>query len=176
MLTKPLGTGVVATAIKAGACPARLMTDAVESMAQLNRDAAEAALANGARAATDITGYGLTGHLGNMVRASGVSARLEADSVPVLDGAADLVEKGFVPGGTRRNQADAEAWLTYEGAVSETQKILLADAQTSGGLLICSRPDRTVALLKDLEDRGVEGAVVGRICAEPAGRIVTSGR
>ena len=172
VLTKPLGTGIVATAVKAGKCPAGLLGDAVEWMARLNRGAAEAAVAHGARAATDVTGYGLIGHLRNMARASGVSARVEASGVPLLDGVADLVDAGHVPGGTRRNQTDAESALSIEGEVPETVQILLADAQTSGGLLICSPPERTEELLGALDEAGDVAAVVGEVVEGAAGDVV----
>ena len=174
VLTKPLGSGIVATAIKAGTCPPTVLRAAVEMMAHLNRDAAEAALAAGARAATDVTGYGLVGHLGNMLRGSDVSARIEAAAVPVLDGVGALVEAGHVPGGTRRNQDDAADTVSYGDGVSDVTRILLADAQTSGGLIIAIRPDRTAALLGELEARGEQGAVFGKVGAGPAGRIAIS--
>ena len=172
VLTKPLGTGIVATAVKAGKCPPALLDAAVESMARLNRGAAEAAIAAGAHAATDVTGYGLTGHLGNMARASGVAARIDAARVPVLDGAKDLVEAGHVPGGTRRNRSDAAATVSHGSDVPETTRVLLADAQTSGGLLIACPPERTARLVEELEDRGELAAVVGRMTEGAAGRIV----
>ncbi len=172
VLTKPLGTGIVATAVKAGTCPPALLDAAVESMARLNRGAAEAAIAAGAHAATDVTGYGLTGHLGNMARASGVAARIDAAQVPVLDGAADLVVAGHVPGGTRRNRSDAAANVSHDGSVPETTRVLLADAQTSGGLLIACPPERTARLVEELEDRGELAAVVGRMTEGTAGHIV----
>ncbi len=172
VLTKPLGTGIVATAIKAGKCPPGLLAAAVESMTRLNRGAAEAAVAAGTRAATDVTGYGLTGHLGNMARASGVSARIDAANVPVLDGVGALVEAGHVPGGTRRNLADAAGSVFYEGDISDTTRLILADAQTSGGLLIACAKDRTATLVGELRARGEVAAVVGRITAGPPGNIV----
>ena len=172
VLTKPLGTGIVATAIKAGKCPPMLLEAAVESMARLNRDAAAAAVAARAHAATDVTGYGLTGHLGIMARASGVSARIEAARVPMLDGIADLVEAGHIPGGTRRNLADAAPFVSYEGEVSETTRLILADAQTSGGLLISSAPDRTDGLLDELRAGGDIAAVIGQMADGPAGHIL----
>ena len=132
VLTKPLGSGIVATAVKAGACPAGVLRAAVEMMAHLNRAASEAALAAGARAATDVTGYGLIGHLGNMLRASGVAARIDSASVPVLDGVVELAVGGHVPGGTRRNQADAADSVSYADEVDDVTRTLLADAQTSG--------------------------------------------
>lgn len=174
VLTKPLGTGIVATAVKAGQCPPGLLGAAVESMARLNRGAAEAAVAHGARAATDVTGYGLVGHLRNLCRASGVSARIEASGVPIFDGVADLAEAGHVPGGTRRNQEDAESALAMEGEVPETVRILLADAQTSGGLLICSPPERTAGLVRELEEAGERGVVVGKVTEGAAGHVVVA--
>ena len=172
VLTKPLGTGIVATAVKAGKCPPGLLSAAVESMARLNRGAAEAATEVGAHAVTDVTGYGLTGHLGIMARASGVAAQIEADGVPLLDGVEELVEAGLVPGGTRRNQADGAEIVTVEGDVPETVQVLLADAQTSGGLLIACPPRRTGHLLDVLRDRGDFGVVVGMVTEGTAGHIV----
>jgi len=171
VLTKPLGSGIVATAIKAGACPADVLQAAVEMMAHLNRAASEAALAAGARAATDVTGYGLIGHLGNMLRASGVSARIDSASVPVLDGVVELVAAGHVPGGTRRNQRDAAESVSYAGAVDDATRTLLADAQTSGGLVIASPPGRTAELFAALEARGEGGGVFGRVVEGSAARI-----
>ena len=172
VLTKPLGSGVVATAVKAGACPPAVLRAAVRTMGRLNRAAAEAAVAARARAATDITGYGLTGHLGNMARASGVSARLDAARVPLLEGVRALVEAGHVPGGTRRNREDAAGAVACAGHVDEVTQILLADAQTSGGLLIASPPRHTAALLAELGERGEAGVVVGRLTEDgPPGHI-----
>jgi len=161
VLTKPLGTGIVATAVKKGACPDALLEAAVESMATLNRDAAQAAMAAGARAATDVTGYGLTGHLRNLARASGVSAQITADRVPLLDGVRELAEAGHVPGGTRRNLADVSAHLAFETDMDEIARLLLADAQTSGGLLIACPPDQTPALLQEIAARGARGVEIG---------------
>ena len=176
VLTKPLGTGIVATAVKAGKCPPGLLSDAVEWMARLNRGAAEAARAVGAHAATDVTGYGLTGHLGIMARASGVSARIEAARVPLLEGVEELVEAGFVPGGTRRNRADGAGSVTVEGEVSEAVQVLLADAQTSGGLLISCPPERTEELLRELELGGESGVVVGKVGGGMTGHVVIAGK
>ena len=171
VLTKPLGTGIVATAVKAGTCPPAVLDAAVESMAHLNRGAAEAAIAAGGHAATDVTGYGLTGHLGNMARASGVAARIDAARVPMLDGARDLVEAGHVPGGTRRNRSDAAETVSHRPDVPETTRVLLADAQTSGGLLIACPPERTARLVEELGSRGELAAVVGRMTEGAAGHI-----
>ncbi|MYI66581.1 MAG: selenide, water dikinase SelD, partial [Gemmatimonadetes bacterium] len=172
VLTKPLGSGIVATAVKAGACPGEVLAEAVRTMARLNRAATGAALAAGASAATDVTGYGLTGHLGNMVRASGVSASIDAARVPLLPGVRALAEAGHVPGGTRRNQTDSADTVIYEGAIDEITRILLADAQTSGGLLIACPPDRTPALLDELDERREVGHLVGEVMDGADGRIV----
>lgn len=171
VLTKPLGTGVVATAIKKGACSAQTTAEAVAVMSRLNRNASEAALAAGARAATDVTGYGLAGHLRNMARASGVAARVSAAKTPALKGVAELVAGGHVPGGTRRNLADAADWVSYGPAVSETTKTLLSDAQTSGGLLVSCPPQRAGAMLAALEAKGEPAAAIGEFVEGPAGTI-----
>lgn len=136
VLTKPIGTGVIATALKKDAASAEVIAEAVRSMTTLNRPAAEAMLNVGAHAATDVTGFGLIGHLSSMLRASGVSARIRAGLVPLLPGARELAEAGHIAGGTRRNLADAQHFTTWSDDVSEVDRLLLCDAQTSGGLLI----------------------------------------
>lgn len=153
VLTKPLGIGIVATAHKADAAPEPVLTAAVESMVTLNREAAEAAMNRGAHALTDVTGFGLLGHLRNLLRQSGVSAVIEADSVPVLDGARALLEEGFVPGGTRRNLTDLTADVRWSDQVDEATRLLLCDAQTSGGLLVALEPAAASQLQADLEGR-----------------------
>ena len=165
----------MATAVKAGKCPPGLLSAAVESMAKLNRGAAAAAMEVRAHAATDVTGYGLTGHLGVMARASGVAARIDAGRVPFLDGVEGLAEAGFVPGGTRRNRADGSDGVTVEGDVPETLQVLLADAQTSGGLLISCPHGRTGELVEALGVEGEAAWVVGQVQPGPAGRIVVAG-
>ena len=134
VLTKALGTGVVATAIKADAASQAATTAAVESMTTLNRDAAAAMKRVGVRAATDVTGFGLLGHLSNMLLQSGVAAEIEAANVPVLTGVSELITAGHIPGGTRRNLGDLEDRLDF-GDKDEATRLILADAQTSGGLL-----------------------------------------
>ena len=130
-LTKPLGVGVLNSRHKA---TGEVFAHAVASMAALNRDASRAALAAGARAATDVTGFGLLGHLYKMARASGVSAVVDAAAVPYLDGAREALRDGYVPGGSRRNLAWVRPHLA--AGVGEDELLLLADAQTSGGLLV----------------------------------------
>ena len=171
VLTKPLGSGIVATAVKKGVCPPDVLDAAVDVMARLNRAAAEAAVEAGVRAATDVTGYGLTGHLGNMLRASGAAARIHATAAPLLDGAVELVEAGHVPGGTRRNQKDGADSVTAAEHVPDALAVLLADAQTSGGLLLASPPDRTTNLVAELVSRGEEAARIGTVVDGEPGRI-----
>jgi selenide, water dikinase len=160
ILTKPIGTGVIGTAIKNDAAPDDVVRAAVASMTTLNRGAAEAMLRVGVSAATDITGYGLLGHLRNMLRASGVSATLSTDAVPLLDGAAELAAAGFIAGGTRRNLEDASPDVVWDDELTELQQLLLCDAQTSGGLLIAVPADRVDALLAELRTEQTPVAVV----------------
>lgn len=151
VLTKPLGTGVIATALKQDAAAADVIAEAVTSMVTLNRAAAEAVLGAGAHAATDVTGFGLVGHLSSMLRASGVAARLRAGLVPLLRGAPELAEAGHIAGGTRRNRKDAEVITSWSSDVTEVQQLLLCDAQTSGGLLIAvpaANADALIAALR----------------------------
>jgi selenide, water dikinase len=130
-LTKPLGVGVLNSRHKA---TGEVFAQAVAAMTQLNREASEAALAAGAVCATDVTGFGLLGHLHKLARASGVTARIDAAAVPYLDGAREALAAGYVSGGTRRNLD----WVLphLEGDVAEDELLLLADAQTSGGLIV----------------------------------------
>lgn len=131
-LTKPLGVGVLNNRHKA---TGEVFTQAIESMTTLNADASRAALAAGVRAATDVTGFGLLGHLFKMARASGVTAVVDAAAVPYLDGVRESLAAGFVPGGSRRNLDWVRPHLRADG-ISDDELVLLADAQTSGGLLV----------------------------------------
>jgi selenide,water dikinase len=171
VLTKPLGTGAVATAIKAGKAPDELIRRAVEVMATLNRTAAEAAQTAGVRAGTDITGYGLLGHLCNLLRSSGVACTVRAGDVPIMDGAAELVAAGHVPGGTKRNLADVAGDVVWQRDLPEPERTLLADAQTSGGLLLCVPPARVEELVAALKGRAPAAAVIGEVVAGRAGRV-----
>ncbi len=134
VLTKPLGIGIATTAIKADRCPEELAVAAVASMTRLNADAAEAARAAGATGCTDITGFGLLGHLGRMAEESGVDVSIDVSAVPVLDGVRELLAEAVVPGGSRRNLDHVRPRLDL-GPHDEATALLLADAQTSGGLL-----------------------------------------
>jgi len=171
VLTKPVGSGVVATAIKAGQAPAALVEEAVSVMATLNAGAADAAREVGVHAATDVTGFGLLGHLRALLRASGVSATVEAGAVPLFAEVEALVEAGHVPGGTRRNAEDLAADLAWSDGVPPVVRTLLCDAQTSGGLLLSLPAERAPQLLGALESRSPVAVVVGRVEKGPAGHI-----
>ncbi len=132
-LTKPIGVGLLNNRHKA---TGEVFAEAVATMTRLNRDASEAALAAGARAATDVTGFGLLGHLHKLCRASGVGAVLERGAVPLVEGAAEALRDGYVSGGTRRNLDWVRPHLRSAAGVDEDDLLLLADAQTSGGLLV----------------------------------------
>lgn len=166
VLTKALGVGVATTAIKAGTASAALLDAAVASMTASNAPAARAALAAGATGCTDVTGFGLLGHLSKMAAASGVDAEIDVAAVPILDGARELAEAGTMPVGSRRNR-DWVAPSLDSGTFDEVDVLLLADAQTSGGLLFGAAPDRAAAAVRAL---GRPAAVIGRV-RTGAGRV-----
>ena len=172
VLTKPIGTGIVTTAIKRGDAPEDAVRAAVESMTALNDGAAAAAAAAGVRAATDVTGFGLLGHLASMLLASGAAAELRAGDVPRLAGTRRLAEQGHVPGGTRRNLAAANEATSWDPALDEVERLVLADAQTSGGLLLAVRQEALPRLLELLlAQRTLAAAEIGTVVAGPAGAI-----
>lgn len=171
VLTKALGTGLIATAIKEGTVDGAVIQAAVASMAALNRGAAEAMARAGVRAATDVTGYGLLGHLRQMLRASGVAATLQADAIPFLPGVEELATRARFPGGSQRNLADVREDVQFPKDMAEARRLLLADAQTSGGLLMAVPPDAMESLLDDLEGSAPVAAVIGEIEEGPPGRI-----
>jgi selenide, water dikinase len=166
VLTKPLGAGAVATAIKRGLATPELIERAVAVMTTLNDRAAAQARAAGAHALTDVSGFGLLGHLHELAAASGVAAELDAGAVPAIDGVLELLEgEQALAGGSRRNRADAEGFTAWADAVPEAGRRLLCDAMTSGGLLAAVPAARAAE---------VEGAVVGRLVAGPAGAIAVA--
>ncbi len=166
ILTKPLGTGIIATAIKQAQADDQVVAQAGRSMATLNRAAAEAALEVGVNAMTDVSGYGLLGHLLEMCTASGVKAHMVMESLPILPGTRELAEKGFIPGGTRRNLKHVEQQLTIDGPLTEVDTLLAADAQTSGGLLMAVNRKKADRLMAALKERGVtEAAFVGALAS-----------
>ena len=165
VLTKPLGTGLIATAIKNGAASPAMRDAAIASMTRLNASASRMAINAGVRAGTDVTGFGLLGHLTEMLRASGVSAVVDASAVPVLPGAAKIAANGHVPGGTKRNYRSAEDSVDF-GDTPQSIRTVLADAQTSGGLLLAVREPDLPDLVAALVEAGDLAAIIGHI--EPA--------
>ena len=171
ILTKAIGTGVIATALKRSAAPAEVVQAAVASMTLLNAGASRAALAAGVRAATDVTGFGLLGHLHRMLAASGATARLWAASVPLLPGAAELAAAGFVSGGTRANTERMRGFAALDPAIPAELAVLLHDAQTSGGLLLAAPPAAAPALLSELRAQGLPAVLIGDIVPGESGHI-----
>jgi selenide, water dikinase len=172
VLTKPLGTGVIATAIKHQVAPEASAAAAIDGMLRLNRDAADSMATVDVHAATDITGFGLLGHLHYLARASGVAARVVAAAVPLIEGAERLADAGEVPGGTRSNERFLASRVRWPAALPAARQTLLCDAQTSGGLLIATSSKDTDRLLEALSSRGVPGFVVGELVEGQPGAIV----
>lgn len=169
VLTKAIGTGIAIQAMKGLRCPEALMKRATDSMLALNLAARDAGVAARATSATDITGFGLLGHLGNICDASGVCANLSAHDVPVFEGARELAQAGMVPGGSKRNLKNMEPHVRFDAAVDDVSRLLLADAQTSGGLLLCVPAENVSALLRRLEGEGSVAAVIGELAARTDG-------
>jgi len=176
ILTKPLGTGIISTAIKAQMAPEPVVQKAIELMAALNREASDAMLSVGAHACTDVTGYGLLGHLREMCAASNVAARIHAPSVPFLDGVRELAEEGLVPGGTQRNLEYVNQVARWDDDGDDVMRLMLCDAQTSGGLLISLPEDRAADLERELRKRAIASARVGEITSGEPGTLVIASR
>ncbi len=172
VLTKPLGIGIISSAIKAGRAPHAMIEMATANMKSLNKAVSEAMVEIGVIGATDITGFGLLGHLHEMLHTSGVSAHLVLSQIPVINGVQALAKSG-VPGGTRANLKYVSDKVMWDEKITGEEKLILADAQTSGGLLIAVSPDKLDALLAGLSARGVETrAVIGEVHQGEAGKIV----
>lgn len=167
VLTKPLGTGIISTAIKREGCPPEVAAEAVTVMCALNRAASRAMTGVGVDAATDVTGFGLLGHLGEILAGSGgLGARIDVGAVPVIGGAWELLDAGFYPGGSVRNLEAVRS--SIRGVADERMLRMLSDAQTSGGLLMAVAPDRLERLVAALTAGEVSAAVVGEV-VETAG-------
>jgi selenide,water dikinase len=173
-LTKPLGTGVISTAVKSEAAPPEVIGAAVASMERLNRDAADAAREAGPSAVTDVTGFGLCGHLHELAAASGVSAELDHAALPWLPGVRALAEAGQVAGGSRRNLEAALDYATFADGLDELDRILVCDAQTSGGLLVALGPERAGTFRQACAARAVPAVRIGRLAEGPAGSVLVS--
>ena len=175
VLTKPLGTGIVTTGIKRGLTSRALAKKTVMLMSKINSVGAKLARRRLVHAATDVTGFGLTGHLASLCRASGVSAIIDPERIPVIDREViDLIERDCIPGGTRDNLKLARETVDW-GRTNKTQRILLSDAQTSGGLLLSVAPRRLTAVLTLLKRDGAAGAtIIGQITRSRKRLICTS--
>lgn len=170
VLTKPLGVGIVATAAKRDEDDEGAIGEAIALMSTLNRGASEAMLAVGVSAATDVTGFGLLGHLRNVLSASHVGATIWLEAVPVIAAARRYAARGIVPGGTHANSRFLSEHVDFDSDVAKEDALLLCDAQTSGGLLVAVAPARVDALVAELTSRGAPvAAVVGVLGAERPG-------
>ncbi len=172
VLTKPVGFGIAAQALKQRKLGSEDLAAAVEAMTTLNKGAKDAALAAGARAATDVTGFGLLGHLYHLAAASKLAARISLADVPVLDFVRNLAGAGVVPGGSKRNLEYVTPFARFAADVTAIDRLILADAQTSGGLLIAVAPERESALLEELERNATPArAVIGELLPGDPGAI-----
>lgn len=173
ILTKPLGLGIITTAAKNGEDKLGAIADAIRIMTTLNRTAGEEFAKCGAHALTDVTGFGLLGHLRNVVTASNVGARIFVDRVPILSAAVEYVNAGIYPGGTNANHKFLNDWVRYADDVTKQEQLLLCDAQTSGGLLAAVAASDADSIVSSLRAKGLRDAtVVGQIEAKDPGRIV----
>lgn len=172
VLTKPLGTGIIATALKAGMASEEAVRRIEESMVALNRKASELMRAFGAHACTDITGFGFIGHAAEMVLASGVGMVIQSKEIPIFSEAMEYAKRGLVPGGAHSNRQFFSCRVQVRPEVSPFLIDLLYDPQTSGGLLISLPPDDAHELVRALnQEGGIHSSVVGEVVEEPRGKI-----
>jgi len=164
ILTKPLGLGIISTAIKKDNAPEFIVKEAVQTMTLLNKGAAEAMISIGVHACTDITGYGLLGHLLEMCQGSKVSATLDFNTIPLIEGVYELAQKKFIPGGSKQNLEYVSSYVNFSKSLSEEQQYLLSDAQTSGGLLISVAKEKANELQILLNENScLENSIIGNI-------------
>lgn len=172
VLTKPLGTGIVNTALKGGLAGIELVSRVTGLMAELNRVAAEVMLEFEVQACTDVTGFGLLGHLAEMVVDSGFGVELESDQIPLIPEALEFASMGIIPAGSYKNKEFRAAWIDIQAGVTQSVQDLLYDPQTSGGLLICLPESRAEALLEALQQRGLRHCqIIGRVVQSCPDRI-----
>jgi len=172
ILTKPIGTGVVATALKAEKATPADMEAALDWMRRLNGPASRVMVEVGPHAATDVTGFGLLGHLSQMAEASGLAAEVIAASVPLLPGAFEYARRGFIPAGGLSNRDYFSESVSFSDATDEGTRALMHDPQTSGGLLIAVESDRAGKLMSGLAERGEHGWRIGRLTEGEPGQVV----
>ncbi len=173
ILTKPLGTGIISTAIKGNMADEEAAARIIKSMSTLNQRASELMQANGVNACTDVTGFGLLGHAAEMVEGTNVGMVIDSTAVPVFPEAKELAEMGMIPGGLHRNRDFRKDMVDVEQGIPQYLLDILFDPQTSGGLLIAVPEEKASRLLERLHEEGVtEAAIIGEVVAEPKGRIV----
>ena len=172
VLTKPLGTGIIATAIKKGVVKNDVIRAAVESMSALNDLASKIMVELGVKTATDVSGFGLLGHLNEICEASKVSAEIKYDNLPLLPGVNKLASDGIIPGGTKRNLSFAESFTQFLEDQTKIEKLITSDAQTSGGLLISLPPDSAKMFIKKFNERSpIKAQKIGNIIKQKTNTI-----
>ena len=171
ILTKPIGIGILTTAIKNDKLPQENIEEVMQTMAALNKDAAEAMDSFPVNACTDVTGFGLLGHAMEIAEGSQNGITIYKDAVPVLDKTRELAEQNIIPGGTRKNHKWLAGRVDYDESVTEIDQLILCDAITSGGLLISIPEEHAEALQKELSNRNLTSAIIGTVTAENLGRI-----
>ena len=172
VLTKPLGTGIIATAIKKGVVKNDVIRSAVESMSALNELASKIMVELGVKTATDVSGFGLLGHLNEICEASKVSAEIKYDDLPLLPGVNKLASDGIIPGGTKRNLSFAESFTQFLEDRTKIEKLITSDAQTSGGLLISLPPDSAKMFIKKFNERSpIKAQEIGNIIKQKTNTI-----
>ena len=172
VLTKPLGTGIIATAIKKGLAKNDIIKTAVESMSALNDLASKIMVELGVKTATDVSGFGLLGHLNEICKASKVSAEIKYDDLPLLSGVNKLASDGIIPGGTKRNLSFATSFTYFHDQLTKIQQLISADAQTSGGLLISLSPDSAKIFIKKFNEHSpIKAQEIGNIIKQKTNTI-----
>jgi selenide,water dikinase len=172
VLTKPLGIGIIATAIKKGVVKNDVIRAAVESMSSLNELSSKIMVELGVKTATDVSGFGLLGHLNEICEASKVSAEIKYDDLPLLPGVNKLASDGIIPGGTKRNLSFATSFTYFHDQLTKIQQLISADAQTSGGLLISLPPDSAKIFIKKFNERSpIKAQEIGNIIKQKTNTI-----
>jgi selenium donor protein len=172
VLTKPIGTGIISTAVKRNLAGADIAEKAIEVMRTLNNKAAQLMLTYPVHACTDITGFGLMGHLSEMIGSSGVSCIIRASQVPVIEGVYELALAGAIPGGSHNNFVFVDEHIHWAPTIPETQKLILCDAQTSGGLLISLPPPHAMRYVAELRSlHRIDAVIIGEVTESKAWRM-----
>jgi selenide,water dikinase len=174
ILTKPIGTGIINTAIKGGLASREVIKFVTHLMATLNRDAAQVMKEYPVHACTDITGFGLLGHIAEMVVDSEFGIKIQFDMIPIISGAIDYAGMGLIPAGAYKNREFREKMVNISSSVDRTIQDILFDPQTSGGLLICVDSKSADDLFIRLKNKGMNAAIIGDVLSEPKGRIVVN--